>query len=491
MITLERMTSATNTAAATSFLEERILPGSGWNLARVRKSYVRLEPPEAFWSMYRVRLGRGEKLSPAPPEAAPAADRLEPVETTVPRAAPDSTSEQPEPEAPPAEERWSEERELRLVARGCFDPDAWASFSGRLRERFGERPCEPLTGLGYPLLFPETQHAFWFYPVDPNLLSLDRVSDRSRMQRFFRAHKRDVLEHPARITAANVELARYVPEINAILRYRLETKPAVAARTVFGKLEGGDRAAQTSEIMQQLWRAARKSGGRLEVPRPLGYYPDTGLYLQSSVPGEAIGSDRTRPEFIPSAVAAAEALATIQESGIEIGPVHTLDHDVDRLDRVLDQFALVHPRAHFLLRDLVRHVRHRLRGRREEEWLPTHGDFKYDQLLHHEGKFSVIDFDYFGIAETSYDVAKYCAYLVPSIPKSWEHSVAAEDARRAFLDRYRELRPEATLDRFQVYEAVNLATRAMTVMWTQAAGWNKAIESLLVLAMERLNTRLP
>jgi hypothetical protein len=59
------------------------------------------------------------------------------------------------------------------------------------------------------------------------------------------------------------------------------------------------------------------------------------------------------------------------------------------------------------------------------------------------------------------------------------------------LARYRELRPKATLERFQIWEAVMLGNRAMTSMWAQQRGWERAAEGLLVMAMERLNSRLP
>ena len=129
-------------------------------------------------------------------------------------------------------------------------------------------------------------------------------------------------------------------------------------------------------------------------------------------------------------------------------------------------------------------LRERLKGLPEEDWLPTHGDYKYDQLLHQDGAYSLIDFDFFARAETSFDLGKFCAYLVPSMPKSWEQSVAGEEARSAFLDRYRTLRPGATMQRFPICESVNLAGRAMTMMWTQTRGWQAAAEALLVIAME-------
>jgi aminoglycoside phosphotransferase (APT) family kinase protein len=116
---------------------------------------------------------------------------------------------------------------------------------------------------------------------------------------------------------------------------------------------------------------------------------------------------------------------------------------------------------------------------------------KYDQFIHHNGKLTLLDFDYFALAETSYDLGKYCAYLIPTAPKAWQESLAAEETRLIFLQRYRELRPYATLQRFAIYEALQLALRAMALMWAQTSSWERASETFLVMAFERLKSRLP
>ncbi|HEV3103214.1 MAG TPA: hypothetical protein VG426_12865 [Candidatus Dormibacteraeota bacterium] len=102
----------------------------------------------------------------------------------------------------------------------------------------------------------------------------------------------------------------------------------------------------------------------------------------------------------------------------------------------------------------------------------------------------LLDFDYFAMAETSYDLGKYCGYIVPSAPGGWEDSLAAEETRANFLRRYLELRPHATIERFPIYEALTLALRAMTFMWAQRSGWQKTAETFLVMAHERLYSRL-
>src|SRR4029077_11498665 len=155
------------------------------------------------------------------------------------------------------------------------------------------------------------------------------------------------------------------------------------------------------------------------------------------------------------------------------------------------QFARVNPQAHFLLNDLINHMREQLRGSVEEEWLPTHGDLKYDQFIHHNGKLTLLDFDYFAMAETSYDLGKFCAYLIPSAPLDWDETIAAEETRVIFFRRCRELRPHATLQRFAIYEALQLALQSMSFMWAQSSGWERASETFLVMAFERLKSRLP
>jgi hypothetical protein len=243
-----------------------------------------------------------------------------------------------------------------------------------------------------------------------------------------------------------------------------------------------------------LWGAAKDYDyhGLIYLPRPLGYIEDLGLLLEEAIPGKPVGGNRLSAEFGLAAPAAAEAAAVIHESLVPAdGEVFRIEAELGRLDRVTQQFIQVHPKAAFLLSDLVAHMRDHVRATEEEAWLPTHGDLKYDQFMHHNGKLTLLDFDYFALAETSYDLGKFCAYLIPSMPSDWEETMAAEEIRVAFLRRYRELRPYATVQRFAIYEALQLALRAMSFMWAQVPGWERMAETFLVLAFERLKSRFP
>jgi hypothetical protein len=436
------MEEATDKAAVSTFVQD-VLAGTGWELHAMRRRSSRFEPPDWYWTQFEITVTKEEDA-----------------------------------------------RKLRLVAKGALNAAAWEGLSQRLTRHGAGRPCDPIHGLGYPRLFPETRHAYWFYPFDPTMPALPSAADPERMAALLLGlNEQSAGALAAQSQRLDVERVRYVPEVGAILHYTMDTPAAKV--DVYGKVQPGNRGLRTYRIVSGLWEAAKKYPGFLNLPRPLGFVDELGLLLEERVRGRPVGGNRMSAEFMLSGNAAAEALAVIHESGIETDGQITIENEIARLDRVAEQFKYVLPVGHFLLMDLITHMRDRVRKTSEEASLPTHGDMKYDQFMHHNGEMTLLDFDYFANAETSYDLGKFCAYTTPSAPKSWQDTVAAEDARVLFLERYMELRPDATLQRFGIYEALQLALRAMAFMWSKSPGWERVAESFLVMAFERLKSRLP
>ena len=420
-----------------------ILAGTGWQLAGVRKRASRLEPPHAYWVIHEATINKD-----------------------------------------------GEERKLRLVARGAFDTGAWEALRERLVAEGAGRRCDPINSIGYPAIIDEGQLAYWLFPFDLSMPGLPTACDAKSMWHLLSSLHGGFAGERRRIQRLHVERVRYTPEISAILRYEMD-EPDNVKSAIYGKVQPGQRGLRTFQLEETLWQAAIESDGLLRIPRPLAFVHELGVLLEGAVPGQPVKGDRESKEFYGVGTAAAEAIAVVHETGLEPDERIFVEKELERLDSVAEQFIYVDPKAHFLMSELLLHLRDRLEKTHEEEVLPTHADLKYDQFMYDDGIYSLIDFDYFALAETSYDLAKFCAYVIPSAPRGWEDSVAAEAVRRNFINRYRELRPHATLDRFQIYEAVILALRAMTMMWSQHRGWEQAAEVFLVMAQERLNTRLP
>jgi len=434
------MDVATNIDSVAAFVDD-VLEGTGRKRRRVKQRSTRLEQRDSYWSVFGVDINKDE-----------------------------------------------EKRSLRLIAKGALNPEAWDRLSARLMRHGADRRCDPVDGVGYPRLFPETRHAYWFYPFDPAMPSLPEANDPIRMASVLLG-----VEEPTQVLAASrrigIERIRYLPDVGAILRYTIDAGDT--PNVIFGKVQPGVRGRRTFHIVNDLWGAAQRHPGLLTLPRPLGFIDEMGLLLEEGVRGKPVGGNRDSAVFQGMSYAAAEALAVIHESGVGSDEEIRIEDELARLDRVCEQFKLVLPVGHFLLGDLITHMREHVRKTPEEERLPTHGDMKYDQFMFHNDQFTLLDFDYFATAETSYDLGKFCAYAVPSMPDDWKQSVAAEEARLLFMRRYRELRPQATLQRFGVYEALQFALRAMSLMWAQTPGWERMAEAFLVMGFERLKSRLP
>src|SRR2546426_3941702 len=177
---LVTMEAATDKESVAAFVEET-LAGSGWEVESIRHRVDRVDPPNSYWSVFAVDIHKD-----------------------------------------------GEERSLRLVARGALNPEAWEQLSERLERHGAGNPCDPINGVGYPRLFPETWHAYWFYPFDPSMPNLPLANDPARMAGvLFDLGQAEDMQAAAR--RIEIERVRYLPEVGAILRYTIDVggTPAV------------------------------------------------------------------------------------------------------------------------------------------------------------------------------------------------------------------------------------------------------------------------
>src|SRR5260370_29298543 len=193
--TLVTMDEATSDESVVAFVEQ-VLEGTGWELESVRRRSTRLDPPSWFWATFAVDINKKD-----------------------------------------------EERSLRLVAKGALNPEAWEKLSSRLVAHGAGRRCDPIDGVGYPVLFPETQHAYWFYPFDPAMHNLPAAADPVRMASVLLgpdAETTDVLAASHRLT---IERVRHVPHVGAFLRHTMNTPAAKLA--LYGKVQPANRGLRT------------------------------------------------------------------------------------------------------------------------------------------------------------------------------------------------------------------------------------------------------
>ena len=184
------MDTATDKESVAAYTRE-VLDGTGWEVGAVHRRGTRLQPPDSYWSLFGIDINKD-----------------------------------------------GEEDELRLVAKGALNEAAWENLRARLIDVGAGRPVDPIDGIGFPRLFPETRHAYWFYPFDPSMPNLHQAIDPVRVASVLLGTD----NHTKVLAAARnltIERIRYMPEIVGIQRYTLDL-PGAPAR-VFGKVQPGGR----------------------------------------------------------------------------------------------------------------------------------------------------------------------------------------------------------------------------------------------------------
>jgi hypothetical protein len=371
--------------------------------------------------------------------------------------------------------------------KAFFDDEDCKKYRARTERLLDKLAGNPLDPRGYGRFFPELNLFLFFFPADPVFPTLATVFDVEAMEPLLTEHFQR-LRPDGQVRAVRSVRVKYLPEISCILRYEGdggEDRPLA----IYGKVQHSGRGQLTYDVMKALWDSPARANGDLVIAEPLAYYPRFDLLLQSALSGEEVKGDRHSEVFIAQCEAAGRTIGHIHSSSITVGEPHTIDVELDRLHRRLEEFKMSSPKLYLMLRDLLKQITAKGARIRAEATVPSHGDYKYNQFLYDGEKFGLIDVEYFVQAEPSFDLGKYCGHLVPSMPQHWSDTAQANEARRIFLDAYCAVRPGYKGARFPLYEALSLATRALVVMWSQGRNWDYTAQTLIALAYERLKTR--
>ncbi len=378
-------------------------------------------------------------------------------------------------------------RPLTVWVKAYFEAGELERYARAIRHLAG--PSDPWAAAGCVRLAVDRGMFVFVYPADPAFPSLAECVVPERLGTLLAPMAARIASGGA-IAEVGVTRVSYLPEIACVLRYRVHlTDPTQPPIDLFAKVQHSKAGALTYEVMRALWDLPARRRGELVLAEPVGYLPTHDLLLQRALPGEPLAGDRQAEDYRRGAEAAGAMLANLHRESLALGVPHPLTLEIERLKRSYEEFKLSAPRCYLLLRDLITHIEARAQRISIESAVPSHGDFKYDQLIHQDGRFGLLDFEHFCQAEPSFDLGTFAAHVPPSFPPDWPDTVRAQEARRAFVQAYAERRPQYRWHRFPLYEASGLATRALVIMWAQPKGWRAAAEALLAMAFERLNSR--
>jgi len=327
-------------------------------------------------------------------------------------------------------------RDVARARRGTQIVHGKAYRTTQTRRRFAEAKArhrfEPAFGEAVAHLA-DLDLVVWAFPNDPKLLHLPEVIDPRAVKRHLPYDRLpaglDAAEH---IYEVDVEVVRYKPEVRCITRYRLAGAEG-RTFTLYGKTFKHERAREIARRIESMCRRSADDPDGFIVPQPLGYDDSVKTVWQTGLSGTPLIDVVRGGEYGDFIERAARGLASLHR--IDPGGLSRITLG-DRLAPVLAaaaELAEAFPRLRARLEALAFRLENeapRLSPGRDGL---VHGDFLLKQLVVHDGRLGVFDFDNFTLGDPAQDLANFLVDLhYQGFPAGLVSSMTT-----AFLDGYR------------------------------------------------------
>lgn len=250
--------------------------------------------------------------------------------------------------------------------------------------------------------------------------------------------------------------SRFKPVVSYDLNYRDHSDGSTRRDTVIAKgYHRGASGRPTYQAMQALWQNGLGSDPSLTIAAPVAYFDDIDLLLQAEAPGDMLYDYIREPQA---------ALDDLPRIGRWLAKLHSVTAPAPPVVPPADPWLRIEPRLAELVAtrpDFAARVE-RI-GLAVERGLasngrivdvPLHGDFQPKNIILHDGRVSVIDFDHFTYGEAARDVAYFVVQnLTMSYSKNGSFApVAAWNT--AFLEGYASARGTESLHRLPLFAAM-------------------------------------
>jgi aminoglycoside phosphotransferase (APT) family kinase protein len=259
-----------------------------------------------------------------------------------------------------------------------------------------------------------------------------------------------------------VRVRRHDPGRRCLVEYELKLHhPHSEQDTIvlLGKARARRFDRRTFRVQQYLWRNGfnDRSADGMSVPEPIGHVKEFQMWLQRKVPGQIAANLLAQPGAPDVARSVARAIAKVYAAPVNCDRAHTIDDELDILQRRLHMVAESFPHWKRRTDEIARSCRHV--GEQMTPWPDTgiHRDFYPDQVLIDGGRTYLLDFELFSHGNPALDIGNFQAHVVEY---SLRHHMKPElhaDVERAFCEEYIEQAGEEMRDNIERFVTLTLA----------------------------------
>jgi len=261
---------------------------------------------------------------------------------------------------------------------------------------------------------PELDATAWTFPYDPRLSHLPEVMDPERIKRYLPYDRLPAgLDGPTDAREVRVEVLRYKPETHCAAQYDVVRDGRVGPPvfTLFGKTYAGSRTAEIHRQIEAIWDKSLAEPGSFLIAGALGHARSVNTIWQESLPGLPLLPVIGRGGCDGVLQAAATALAILHGTRPVTSDTVSIGDLLAELRGQVGALIEAFPAARGKLEPIAERVHE------DASTLPlvpaslVHGDFIAKNLLLHESRLVICDFDDFAVGDPLQDVARFLVDL--------------------------------------------------------------------------------
>lgn len=301
--------------------------------------------------------------------------------------------------------RLTDERSKQIIFAKIF-------LGNRSREAFEKAIRLPLypTNFGPSLIHLGDQGmVVWAFPNDPVLHALPNVTDSAKVKNHLPYSSLPADFSAKEISAVDVEIINYRPELRCTTRYKLTGK--TSAMTIYGKSFADDRGGEIYQRLKRMWELSQQGSGEFLMPQPLGYNDETQTIWQEELPGQPLAEIISRDNYSALISDSAKRLAFIHRSGAPTSERTTAEDHLQEVQKKTAKLIQAFPIVKTNLSKTIELLERRLSKLPAAVECVIHGDFHLRQLMVHDNQVALFDFDEFAIGNPAQDLANFIADL--------------------------------------------------------------------------------
>jgi len=257
---------------------------------------------------------------------------------------------------------------------------------------------------------PDLGMIVWAFPNDPALCHLHEVIDPKRVKHYLPYDMLPSgLDGPKDVTDVKVDVIRYKPEVRCITRYKLQWGPSDRPQTLklYGKTFKHDWGQDIYCRIENLWKRSLENPEGFIVTQPLGYNKIVKTVWQVAMPGVPLINIINRTNYKEFLEYIAKGLAYLHKSDISSPIRMEIKDHLDATREGTGVLMQAFPQFKGSLQSIVLSLEKSAPFLTPIQDRLIHGDFLMKQLVIHEGRIGVFDFDDFAIGDPIQDIANF------------------------------------------------------------------------------------